>query len=114
LADKAKETAGSVAQSASHLASNVADQASHLSETVGGGMKSLAGTLREHTPGGSLGTAASSVAGSLERGGRFLEQEGLTGIGDELSTVIRRNPLPAMLVCVGIGFGLAHLLSPRR
>jgi len=32
---------------------------------------------------------------------------------EDLSKVIRQNPIPAVLISVGIGFCLAHLLSPR-
>jgi len=95
--DKTKDAA----QSAGHMAT-------HASETVGSGMESLAGTLRDNAPGGTLGNAASTVADSLERGGRYIREEGLSGMADDLTDTIRRNPLPAVLIAVGIGFLLAR------
>lgn len=108
-AQKAKDMASSAAHSASDLASNVAHKAEDATSTVGGGMRSLAGTLRENLPHeGMVGSAGSAVADTLDRGGRYLEQEGLRGVGEELTNLIRRNPIPALLVGIGVGFLIAR------
>jgi hypothetical protein len=106
--DKAKDVAQAgwdktkdAAQSASHMAT-------HATESVGGGMESLAGTIRDNAPGGMLGGAASTVADTIEQGGRYLREEGLSGMADDLTNTIRRNPLPAVLVAVAVGFLLAR------
>jgi hypothetical protein len=73
-------------------------------------MKTLAGTIRQQGPReGMLGDATSTVAKTLEQGGRYLEKEGLTGMADDLTEIIKKNPIPAVLVGVGIGFMLAQL-----
>lgn len=78
--------------------------------SVGTGMKSLAGTIRQNAPQeGMLGKAASTTARTLESGGRYLQQEGLSGMAEDVTDMIRRNPIPAVLVGVGIGFLLAQL-----
>jgi hypothetical protein len=108
-AQRAREMASSAAHTASDVASNVGNRAEEATSTVGGTMRSLAGTLRENLPHeGMMGTAGSAVADTLERGGRYLEQEGLRGIGQDLTNVIRRNPIPALLVGIGIGFLIAR------
>jgi hypothetical protein len=56
-----------------------------------------------------LGEATTTVAKGLEQGGRYLQKEGVTGMADDLSDMIRRNPIPAVLVGIGIGFMLAQL-----
>jgi hypothetical protein len=72
-------------------------------------MESLAGTIRDRAPReGMMGNAASTVADSLEQGGRYLREEGLGGMADDLTNTIRRNPLPAVLVAVAVGFLLAR------
>jgi hypothetical protein len=71
-------------------------------------MKSVAHTLRDKAPEGMLGTAASTVASTLESGGDYLEAKGLTGIAEDLTGLIRRNPIPAALICLGIGYLLAR------
>jgi hypothetical protein len=57
-----------------------------------------------------MGTAASKVADTLERGGRYLQEEGLSGIAGDVTDLIKRNPIPALLVGIGIGFLLAQAL----
>jgi hypothetical protein len=109
-------TAGGVAQMARDAASSVAqtasDQAKQASAAVAGGMHSLAGTIREHTPSqGVLGSAAGTVADTLESGSRYMQQEGFAGLVDDVSTVVRRNPVSSVLCCVGVGFVLGWMLS---
>src|SRR5207248_7867332 len=118
VTDKAKDIAGSVSQGVSSAVSNL-PSASELADTAGSsvasGMKNLAGTLRETAgQGGMLGSAAASVADTLESGSRYLQDEGFAGLADDVTAVVRRNPIPAMLVCVGIGFLLGRTLSSSR
>jgi len=109
VADKAKEAASSAAQSAGEAASTVGHKAEDATAAVACGMKSLAGSIREHTPqGGVLGTASSTIAETLESGSRYLQEEGLKGIGEDLTNVIRRNPLPALFVGIGLGYLIAR------
>jgi phage-related protein len=118
FASNVGERARDAAAGAQHVASDVASKIGHKAEdatsSVGGGMKSLAGQVREHGPReGMLGSATSAVADTLEKGGRYLQEEGLRGIGDDLTNLIRRNPIPALLVGIGVGFLLARATSSR-
>lgn len=104
MAASASEKVGEVATSAGHRAEDAA-------ASVGTGMKSLAGTIRERAPSqGMLGNAASAVASGLEEGGRYLEENRLSGIGEDVLNIIRRNPFPAVMVGIGIGFLLARAI----
>jgi hypothetical protein len=59
---------------------------------------------------GYVGQASSCVAKSLEEGGKYLAQEGLSGLADDVGAVIKRNPLPAVLVGIGLGFLIGRTL----
>jgi len=110
VVDKAKQAASNVAEKARDVASNLGDRAEGAVSSVGSGMQSLAGTIRDKAPsGGMLGGAASGVAGALETSGRYLEEEGLSGMGEDLTRLIRKNPIPAMLIGIGLGFLLARI-----
>lgn len=110
-AQKAKDVASSVTQSAGDVASNVAHRAEDATSAVGGSMRSLAGSLRESLPHeGMMGTASSAVADTLDRSGRYLQEEGLQGIADDLTSLIRRNPIPAVLIGIGVGYLIARSL----
>jgi hypothetical protein len=106
---KASEIASAAGQKASDAASAVGQKAEDATSAVGSGMKSLAGTIRDAAPkGGVIGSAASGVAHTLEDGGRYLEEQGLSGIGKDMANMVRRNPLPALLVGIGLGYLLAR------
>jgi len=123
VVDRAKDTASNVADKARDMASNAADTARDWASTagsraedaigsVGSGMSSLAGTVREKLPHeGMMGTASEYVADALESGGRYLQDEGFRGMADDLTNMIRRNPIPALLVGVGLGYLLARSTS---
>jgi hypothetical protein len=108
-ADKARDVASQAADKARDLASSAGRRADQMADKVGAGMTSAADTLREHSPDkGMLHTAASKVADTLESGGEYLKEEGLTGIADDLTNLIKRNPIPALLVGICLGALIAR------
>jgi hypothetical protein len=108
---KAKDMASSVSHAAGDVASNVGHRAEEATSSVGGSMRSLAGSLRENLPHeGMMGTASSAVADTLDRGGRYLQEEALQGIAEDLTSLIRRNPIPAVLIGIGVGYLIARSL----
>jgi hypothetical protein len=114
IANKAQEFGNTVGQKMSDAASFVGQKAEDAAQRMGAGMKSLGGTVREHAPhSGMAGSASSAVADSLERSGRYLEERGLGGICTDLTNVIRRNPIPSLLIGIGAGFLLARATSRR-
>jgi len=109
---RASDMAANVSQRASDMASNFSGKTEDATAAVSSGMKNLAGTIRENVPtGGMLGSAGSTLADTLDSGSRYLQEEGLRGISEDLTNLIRRNPIPAMLVGVGIGYLLARSTS---
>jgi hypothetical protein len=109
VGQKASEAASAVAHGASNAASAVSDKVDEGLTAVGGGMTSLAGTIRDKGPHeGAMSSATTSVAESLESGGKYLQEQGLSGMADDLTDVIRKHPIPALLVAIGIGFMVAR------
>jgi hypothetical protein len=105
----ARDAAGTVAQRAGEVASTVGRKAEEATGAVGSRIESFGHTVRERGPHeGIMGTASSTVAQTLESSGRYLKEQGLEGIGEDLSAFIRRHPLPAVLVGIGIGFCMAR------
>jgi ElaB/YqjD/DUF883 family membrane-anchored ribosome-binding protein len=126
-ADKLKETAGQAAEKAKSVASQVGDAVSNaasatataasstaekLTTAAGSGVKHLGETIREKGPKeGVMGGATRAVGNTLEEGGKYLEQEGFSGMMDDVTDLIRRNPVPAVLVGIGIGFLIGRTLG---
>jgi hypothetical protein len=111
--DKVKEVAGDVVDKAKGAASNLGHQAEDATHAVGGGMQALAGTLRrDRLPqSGAIGTATGALESGLESTGKYLQEEGLQGMAEDVTNLIRRNPFPAMLLGVGLGFILARITA---
>ena len=110
--DKAKELAGAAGEHASHLASAVGHKAEQLTSSAGTGIKHLGETIKDRGPHeGTLGSAAKAVGGTLEAGGKYVEEAGLSGMMDDLTEVIRRNPVPAVLIGLGLGVLLGRTFS---
>jgi hypothetical protein len=95
---------------AQELASTASKRVDEATAALGERVRSAGSTIRERGPReGMLGTATSSVADSLEHTGRYIQEEGLGGMADDVTELIRRNPIPAMLVGIGIGYLLAKV-----
>jgi hypothetical protein len=113
--NKAKETAtdamDKVKQTASNFGETAGKKAAEVSSTVAGSMRNLGEKIRENMPSeGYLGQASKTVADGLECGGKYLAQEGLSGLADDIGSAIKRNPLPAVLVGLGLGFLIGRTL----
>lgn len=114
LADAGRSAASTVADTTRSAARSAGQTADSATARAGEGVESLAGTVREYGPhSGVLGSATESVAQGLERGGQYLQEQGLSGLTNDLTEMVRRNPIPALLFGIGLGFVLARLTSSR-
>jgi len=108
--DKARDAASSVGEMVGHTASNVGRKADDLTSSAGTSIKNFGDTIREHAPQGMLGDAAKTVASTTNQVGRYLEEEGLSGMFDDMTNLIKRNPIPAILVGVGLGVLIGRVM----
>lgn len=113
---KAKEAAqaiGGMVSSAASAAGTAAGNAAERATTAAGsGVRHLGETIKEKGPqSGVFGSATRAVGNTLQEGGQYLEQEGFSGMMDDVAELVRRNPLPAVLVGVGLGFLLGRMLG---
>jgi hypothetical protein len=108
VAEKARDVTSNVVDKAKDVASNVADTAHDWASAAGHKASDLASSGRE-----MLGQAEDYVADAWERGRQYVQREGFSGMAEDLAGVIRRNPIPALLVGIGIGFLIARSTSSR-
>jgi hypothetical protein len=115
VTETAKQAASTVGHAASDAASYVGHKADDATAAVGQGIKSVASTIRDYGPQrDTMGQATTAVADSIENAGRYLEQHGLSGMAEDMTTCVRRNPIPSVFVALGVGFLLARALTPRN
>jgi ElaB/YqjD/DUF883 family membrane-anchored ribosome-binding protein len=122
-ANQAKEAAGQAAEKGKDLlhqagdavqsaASAVGQKAEDATASVGKGIEHVADKVRDTGPKeGMLGSATRGVADTLEGAGKYLEDKNLTGMMDDVTGLIKRNPVPAVLLGLGIGFLVGRALS---
>jgi ElaB/YqjD/DUF883 family membrane-anchored ribosome-binding protein len=107
-ASAATQAVGQAATSAAHTVGHKAEQAT---TAVGSGMQHLADTVRHQGPeSGMLGSASHAVADTLDQTGKYIEDRNLSGMMDDVTGLIKRNPIPAVMVGLGVGFLLGRLL----
>jgi hypothetical protein len=123
VAHKAGEAAASVGQMASHAASavgamasqaacDVSKKADDLTARAGVGIQELGDRLSHSTlHEGMLGSASQSVARAVKGGGEYIESAKLSGITEDIAQVIRRNPIPAVLIAIGLGWYVGRRLK---
>jgi len=122
IGDKVKDVASHVGQAAGSAASAVGSAAGNVATTIGHkaedvtasagrGMQNLGEKVREKGPeSGFLGSVTEKVAGGMESAGKYLEDKNLSGMAEDITGMIRRNPIPALLIGVGLGFLLARTM----
>ena len=109
---KAKDAASTVGQKASDAASAAGRKLDDAASSVGQGVSSFADRIRSSAPHeGMMGQAAQGVADRLQQGGRYLQEQGVSGMVGDLGDLIRSNPVPAVLIGVGLGFLIGRLFS---
>jgi ElaB/YqjD/DUF883 family membrane-anchored ribosome-binding protein len=108
--EKVQQATSAAMSKAQELASTASKRADEATAALGERVKSAGSALRDRGPHeGMLGSATGAVADSLEHTGRYIQEEGVLGMVEDLTELIRRNPIPAMMVGVGIGFLLAKM-----
>lgn len=110
--DKAKDVMSHASEAVKSAGSAVAQTADNAASGVGSGMQSLADQARRHLPSeGMMGTASKYVADGLEKSGKYLEDKGISGMGEDLTGLIKNHPVTAMLIGIGVGYLLGRVMT---
>lgn len=133
VAEKAKDTAASVGELASDAASAVGamagkaacdagsmasqaacdfgKKADNLTASAGAGIQQWGDRLSKNAPHeGVLGSASQAVAKAVKDGGEYLEDAKLSGITEDIAKLVRKNPIQAVLIAIGLGWFAANKL----
>jgi len=102
---KAKEAVGSVGDMASETACAVGKKADDVTASAGHEIKEFGSTIAKKGPQeGFAGQASHAVADTIQTSGKYIEDAKLSGMAHDVEHVIKTHPIPALLICVGIGF----------
>jgi hypothetical protein len=105
LSEMASRAASAVGAMASQAASNVGKNADDLTASAGVGIQGMGDKLGKNTPqAGVLGSVSQAVARTVTDGGEYLEGAKLSGMTEDIVQLIRRNPVPVVLIGIGLGW----------
>ena len=102
-----EETTGSTIKKA---ATETSDSVERMTDRAGEALGSTAQNLRQHLPGaGKASDAAEAVSRGVKHTAEYLQEEGMSGIVEDLEILIRRYPSQTLLLGVGCGYLLSRL-----
>jgi hypothetical protein len=115
MMDKAKEAAQSVGTMASDTACMVGKKAEDATAAAGHSIADFGQKIADQAPqAGFAGAAAQKVGDTIKEGGRYIEEQKLSGIAHDVEAVIKNHPIPALLAVFGIGFMIGHAMKDSR
>jgi ElaB/YqjD/DUF883 family membrane-anchored ribosome-binding protein len=101
VVDSAKDVMGKVGDAAQGAVETASQMASDAASFVGKKAESAAS---------AVGSGIKSVAGTIESGGKYIQDHSLSEMGSDVTSLIRNNPIPALLIAVGVGFLFARAI----
>jgi len=109
---KARDAVSAVGDMATQTATNVGQKAESLTSSAGHQLRELGDTIAGSLPReGIAGSASQAVADGIRSSGRYLEEAKLSGMAQDMEQVVKNHPIPAMMVCLGIGFCLGRMFK---
>jgi len=113
VSENAKNLASSAMSSANDAATYAGKKAEDARCAVGSSFKSMSDSVRSAAPeDGVVHNAADSFATGLETAGKYLEEQDFSHMAEDVTNLIKRNPIPAICIAAGIGFLLARAVAP--
>jgi len=108
---RAAEGAYGSVENAANYFGEIADDAT---SAAGRQIKSAGKAIRHNGPHhGYWGKTSRSIGRSVAQTGRYVERRGLEGVACALTHAIRRNPLPALAISLGLTYFVLRSLSRR-
>lgn len=109
--DKAREAVECLGAMAGHTVSAVGKKADDLAAAAGHEIKSTGDVIEEKGPQSGLsGRAIHALAGTLQGGGKYVEDAKFSGMGRDVVNLVKNHPLPTILICVGVGYCIGRSL----
>jgi hypothetical protein len=111
VAEKARDMARGATETARDTATGVMDRAKEMAGNVADTARDWAtGAVDAVKESDVVNKAGEYVSDAWESGSRYFQEHNFREMADDVAGVIRRNPIPALLVGIGLGFILARSL----
>ena len=82
--------------------------------SIGERITEVTDTIKEAIPNTqTVGDAAVALAEGIKNGGEYLQSHGIEAISKDVTDLVRRHPVPAVWIGMGVGFILGQALVRR-
>ena len=109
-------TSGAASGLSEEVAVTDQKRASGGSNQIAQQLNKLSGSLREHAEGqtGPIATVSERLASGIDSGSRYFQDKQPIDLKNSLADTVRRYPIPAAVLGLGLGFLLSTKLENRR
>ena len=98
--------------SVKNVARETAASTERATDRMGEALGSVGDSIRQNLPGsGTMSEAAEAVSRTVRKTAEYFQEEGMSGIVEDLELLIRRYPLQTLLLGMGCGYLLSRLRS---
>lgn len=109
---KARQAAVAAQEAATEAVSAVGHKADDVTAAAGHKIREFGADMGQKSPReGLTGAASQAFADTIEGGGRYIEEAKLSGMAQDVESLIKSHPLPALLICFGLGFCLGRVFK---
>ncbi len=109
FADQSSGVVANLTAKAQEFGATAASKGNEVATVVGDKIGSMANVIREKTPrDGALANVSIAVVDGLESTSAYLKQKKFDHLADDVKTLVRSYPLPALLIGVGLGYLLGR------
>lgn len=110
LGHEAQKIARSLGEKVEDAVNVMGKKADSLSVDAGKGLKHMGDRIAQNAPrAGMIGHASQGVADGLKESGKYLEKSKLSGLAKDVGALVKNNPIPAILLGLGLGVMLGRL-----
>lgn len=104
--EKSREIADTVGDKAQRVSEKAREVAENVGERIAGASDTIQGKLRE--TGKEVGEVVSAVSDKVRSSAQYLEESSMQEVVEDVTTLIKRYPIHAVIIGAGIGFLLAR------
>ncbi|MCA0455170.1 MAG: DUF883 C-terminal domain-containing protein [Chloroflexi bacterium] len=109
--DAARDVAADLGEVGRELRQKANDVRKEVVKQLNNAAETIRRETRENTEDANAHKSADEVAKGLEKAAHYLNNNSVEQMEKKATTAVRKNPIPSVLIALGIGFILGLLLS---
>ncbi|HZZ76875.1 MAG TPA: hypothetical protein VFE62_00055 [Gemmataceae bacterium] len=110
--EAARQEGKGILDKAKDAACAVGKKAEDATAAAGHGIADFGERVSEKGPhSGFMGTASQKVGDTIKEGGRYIEEQKLSGMAHDVAEIVKNHPIPALVAVFGLGFMIGQAMK---